>query len=180
MHTRKIFTEVCKLCVHSVIKGHQGHNSHHMWRVPRNALQRQPPLRPRRSVSPLITAGRFRTRARALGKKQFISAERKRCYFFGDVFESFEPASAVETVWQPHASRWGGGKQVYTGSRNTEKRRRRLKKVSIKKAPAVRTEQAAASELTSEPWAQPACLSHCLTPPTPSPQPPLVCLFASS
>lgn len=48
-------------------------------------------------------------------------------------------------------SGWGGGQQVYRGSRTTEKRRRRLKKVSIKKAPAVRTEQAAVSELTSDP-----------------------------
>lgn len=68
----------------------------------------------------------------------------------GNVLEAFKPVRAVEMVWQPHASQWEG-QQVYKGSRTTEERRYRLKKVSIKKAPAVRTEQAAVSELTSDP-----------------------------
>lgn len=110
-----------------------------------------------RPLSPLITASRFHTRAQALKNTLCVlkcSTEKKFLKFLNLV-------SAVERVWLQHASRWGG-EQVYRGSRNPEQRRWRLKKVSIKKAPAVRSEQAAASVLPSEPWAQSACLSYCL------------------
>lgn len=169
MHTRRIFTEVCQLRVHSVIKA-IGDTIHTICGECRGIL---------RSVCRCwgyIALCRLSSPPAA---SPHVHRHWKALYLCwnaaqGTFVKLLNLASAVERVWQQSG---GGCEQVYRGSRNTEQRRWRLKKGSIKKAPAVRTEQAAASELTSEPWAQSACLSHCLFVP---PEPPPVFLFAPS
>lgn len=91
--------------VHSFAnKGHQGHNSHHMWRVPRNPLCL---LRLRRSLSPLITASRVHTRAPA--PKSILSVLKRST---GKVLEAFEPC---EHRGMDLAAVGGGGTNRYTG-----------------------------------------------------------------
>lgn len=66
-------------------KGHRGHNLHHMWKVPRNSLQCLLLLRLHCSLSPLITASRFHTRAQAL--KSTLSVRKRST---GKAFEPCE------------------------------------------------------------------------------------------
>lgn len=84
-------------------------------------------------------------------------------------FELWVLLSGYETVWRivlPYC----GGVRTYSRFRNKEKTQYCLKKLSIMKPPMVRTELAAASELTSEPLSScmplslPACLTACLSP----------------
>lgn len=169
MHTRRIFTEVCQLRVHSVIKA-IGDTIHTICGECRGIL---------RSVCRCWGYIALCRLSLPPAASPHVHKHWKALYLGwnaaqGTILKLLNLASAVERVWQQCG---GGREQVYRGSRNTEQRRWRLKKVSIKKAPAVRTEQAAASELTSEPWAQSAGLSHCLFVP---PEPPPVLLFAPS